>query len=188
MILYWILSYLVGSFPTGYLIARAKGIKNIKDHGSGSIGATNVARVFGTKFFFLVFFIDFAKSFLLLHLLNIYKADPFDLVIVAILLLVGNSYSVFLRFSGGKGIATSIGILAALNFKFLLFFSLPWIAVAVCLRNIGIASLVSSVSLIFSSFFLENYYHKFLFFFIAIWCFASHLPNLKKFLQKRRKE
>ena len=65
-------AYLIGSIPTGYIIARLKGIKDIRQHGSGNIGATNVSRVLGIQYFFLIFFLDVAKAFLFMHYIKPY--------------------------------------------------------------------------------------------------------------------
>lgn len=114
------LAFLCGSIPTGLLIGRAKGI-DIRRVGSGNIGATNVGRVLGKPFFFLCFACDFLKSFapvlacgMVLHQVGRFDVPPeaawpwLGTMIAAVL---GNVFNPWLKFKGGKGVATSIGAL-----------------------------------------------------------------------------
>src|SRR5690348_15473304 len=102
-------AYLVGAIPTGYLIAKLKGITDIRQHGSGNIGATNVSRILGKHYFFLIFFLDAGKAYLFIHALKAHFSFNY-LCIFASIVLVGNGYSIFLRGSGGKGVATLFGL------------------------------------------------------------------------------
>ena len=99
-----LLAYLIGAIPTGYLIARLKGVRDIRQHGSGNIGATNVSRLLGIHYFFIIFFLDAGKAFLFMNTIKPYF--PIDyLYFFAGILLLGNTCSLFLRFRGGKGVA-----------------------------------------------------------------------------------
>ena len=111
------LAYLIGSIPFGFLIARAVAGVDIRTVGSGNIGATNVGRVLGFRFFVVVFLLDFAKGYLptrfLPGLLGVTAPDlPVGVAVAAIL---GHNFSVFLGFKGGKGVATSLGAVWALD-------------------------------------------------------------------------
>lgn len=103
-----LLGYLVGSFPTGYLLAKLKG-KDIRTIGSGATGATNVARVLGRKYAGVVLAIDVSKCFVLAAIA--YWRIQSDSLTVAVILAVtlGHIFPCFLRFKGGKGAATLIG-------------------------------------------------------------------------------
>lgn len=113
--------YLIGAIPTGYvLVKQLKGI-DIRTVGSGSTGATNVKRVLGTKFFFIVLLLDMLKGLVPLIALQYLNYAPEFLpdinyltIICGIVLIFGHSKSVFIKFSGGKSIATSIGVFLAL--------------------------------------------------------------------------
>src|SRR5580704_4192556 len=113
-----VVSYLIGSIPWGYLFARAKGI-DIRQQGSGNIGAANVHRVMGKKWGYLVFFFDFFKGFLSVKL-GFLIAAYFSMnpvlggVIAGIACILGHDYSIWLGFKGGKGIATLAGAVLAL--------------------------------------------------------------------------
>src|SRR5580704_15656081 len=109
-LLIFVLSYLVGSIPSGYLVARSKGI-DIRQRGSSNIGAANVARVMGKKWGYLVGFCDFLKGFLAVNLGLIAAHFPLSPVLggvaAAIACILGHHYPIWLGFKGGKGTATS---------------------------------------------------------------------------------
>src|SRR4051795_11909888 len=116
-----IVSYLIGAIPFAYLVAYwAKGI-DIRTVGSGNVGATNVGRVLGFRFFLLVFALDVLKG--LLPTLGIPRAVtmlagrevPELAVLVALATILGHNFPVYLKFRGGKGVATSLGALLALD-------------------------------------------------------------------------
>ncbi len=111
------LAYLIGSIPFGYLIARSIGGVDIRTVGSGNIGATNVGRVLGFRFFVAVFLLDFAKGFLPTRFLPVAVGSTWpDLPVgVAVATILGHNFPVFLGFKGGKGVATSLGAVSALD-------------------------------------------------------------------------
>ncbi len=114
-------AYLLGSIPFGYLIARAvKGI-DIRTVGSGNLGATNVGRILGARYFWLVLALDLLKG-LLPTLAFPWLVDrflgfvPVDLpVLIAMAAILGHTFPVYLKFRGGKGVATSVGVVLALD-------------------------------------------------------------------------
>jgi glycerol-3-phosphate acyltransferase PlsY len=145
-----VVSYLIGSIPWGYLFARAKGI-DIRQQGSGNIGAANVHRVMGKKWGYLVFFFDFFKGFLSVKLLiaAYFSMNPvLGGVIAGIACILGHDYSIWLGFKGGKGIATLAGTVLAL-FPPLVFvsFGAVWIAVFLIGRYTSLASISATVAL-----------------------------------------
>jgi len=178
-------SYFVGSIPTGWLVARAKGIKNIREHGSGNIGATNVARLLGPRYFFLIFFLDCFKAYGCLWLID-YPEISWWILVCAFAVLLGNSRSVFLGLKGGKGVATTVGLLLFL-FPSTLLIALPaWILVLVVTKNVGIASVVSLATLPVAGFFFGGNMHALLFLLlVALWCIFLHRDNIAAFLKKR---
>ncbi len=118
LLLITVLSYLIGSIPFGYLAGRLAGI-DIRKYGSGNIGATNVLRVLGKKWGYGVFFADAFKGFFAVRLaLFIASRVPetagyteFYAILAAAICVAGHSFPVWLRFKGGKGVATSAGAL-----------------------------------------------------------------------------
>ena len=147
-----VLSYLIGSIPWGYVFARSKGI-DIRQQGSGNIGAANVLRVMGKQWGYLVFLCDFFKGFLsvkLGFLIASYFLTNVVLgsVIAAIACVVGHDYSIWLGFKGGKGVATLAGVVLAV-FPPLVFvsFGVVWIAVFFIGRYTSLASISAAVAL-----------------------------------------
>ena len=147
-----IFSYLIGSIPTGFWFAKYFFNIDVTKYGSGNIGATNVARVLGSKkYFFLIFLLDFFKAFFALLIFNIFLKNFFIsnfasnfLLIFAVFLLIGNAYSVFLKFKGGKGVATTLGICAfILPFGLFVLFLLSWLAILIFAKRVDVASVCS---------------------------------------------
>ena len=138
-------AYLIGGIPFGYLIARARGI-DIIHQGSGNIGATNVGRVLGRRFGILVFFLDFAKGALptgvALRLADLADArwDPATAEILGVTAglaaFLGHVFPVYLRFHGGKGVATGAGVVAVLLPGTALGALLVWLAVLCATRYV----------------------------------------------------
>jgi glycerol-3-phosphate acyltransferase PlsY len=145
--------YLVGSVPTGYLLARSRGI-DIRQHGSGNIGATNVGRVMGRNWGLLAFACDFLKGFLPLYLVRSLAfaeggswSVSLLLVICGLAAIVGHNYTPWLGFKGGKGIATSAGVLGALMPCVLAVALSLWIIAVLLTRTVSIGSLLAAAVL-----------------------------------------
>lgn len=135
-----LLSYCIGSIPIGYLIARLRGIRDIRGHGSGSTGATNVSRVLGWPYFILVFLIDFLKAVGVMAVGVFLFPHSFMIMAMALLLLLGNGFPIFLTFRGGKGVATTLGILVVVQPLVLVFLVPLWLGVYVLTTIVGVAS------------------------------------------------
>ncbi len=149
-----VFAYIVGSIPSGYIIARFRGISDIRSQGSGNIGATNVARSLGVKYFFIVFFCDCIKAFAFLKFMLFNQASQLLLFSSVLALLIGNAASIFLHFRGGKGVATSFGILLAIapQLAFALFGL--WLLVLLLTKTVGIASIITLIGLPIVSWFI----------------------------------
>ena len=145
--------YLVGSVPTGYLLGKARGL-DIRQHGSGNIGATNVWRVMGRNWGLVAFAADFLKGFLPLYLLRTLSFPEAQAWAVALLLvicglaaIIGHNYTPWLGFKGGKGIATSAGVLAALMPPVLGVALSLWIVATLITRMVSVGSILAAASL-----------------------------------------
>jgi glycerol-3-phosphate acyltransferase PlsY len=145
--------YLLGSFPTGYLMGKSRGI-DVRQHGSGNIGATNVGRVLGRNWGFAAFACDFAKGFLALFLLRIlvfpHNVDwPVELLLVVcgIAAILGHNYTPWLGFKGGKGVATSAGVLGALLPVALVIVFSIWAIEVITLRFVSLGSVLAATAL-----------------------------------------
>ncbi|UCG35177.1 MAG: glycerol-3-phosphate 1-O-acyltransferase PlsY [Candidatus Omnitrophota bacterium] len=189
-----LLSFLLGSIPFGYLVARAvKGI-DIREFGSGNIGATNVVRIVGKKWGLLVFALDFFKGFIPPLAVKIILAQPqnYIFILAAFLAVCGHNWTPFLKFKGGKGVATTVGAVGGLSFVFvnlwLVFFLsiLVWFIVFRLTRYVSVASLFAAgmffiLCFMFSLPFEVKMLSGILFLFILV----RHKENIKGLLQNK---
>jgi glycerol-3-phosphate acyltransferase PlsY len=110
-----VIAYLLGSIPFGYLIVRGKKGIDVRTTGSGSTGATNVMRSLGAAGFVATFLLDLFKGFAAVHIaLRLTSADPLWIAAAAVGAIVGHCFPVWLKFRGGKGVATALGVYMAL--------------------------------------------------------------------------
>jgi len=144
-----ILAYFIGSFPTGYILVKAlKGI-DIREIGSGSTGATNVKRVLGMKAYIFVMFVDALKGLLpvlaakyidsKLGILSEYHLLP---VFVAVAVILGHSKSIFLKFTGGKSVASGVGTILGLYWPVGLITILGWVVLTYFTKVVSISSMI----------------------------------------------
>lgn len=176
-------SYLVGSIPTGFIIARIKGIEDIRTLGSGNIGATNVGRQLGLPYFFLILLLDSLKAFLCLYFIAQLGASTSLLYLCTLAILFGNSCSVFLNFTGGKGVATSVGILLYL-FPLLLASGIGvWLLSLAATYKVGIASVLAAASLpLFAWLYGESWFAFGLILTMSVWIIWLHRLNILHFI------
>lgn len=140
-----ILAYVVGSLPTGVIIGRLAGI-NVQRAGSGNIGATNVTRVAGTTAGLLTLIGDVGKGVLAVSLARAFGSSAFAAQIAAVSGFLGHLFSVFLRFSGGKGVATGFGVCLALAPTVMILPIALFAAVFAATRIVSVASLAAAAT------------------------------------------
>ncbi|MEO6053321.1 MAG: glycerol-3-phosphate 1-O-acyltransferase PlsY [Chthoniobacterales bacterium] len=153
----FVISYLLGSIPGGFLLGRMRGI-DLRKEGSGNIGATNALRVLGKKWGYMVFAIDFLKGvfavllachgYYILHGVPVAAETSVAGIVAAIACVLGHNFPVWLKFKGGKGIATSAGIIVAL-FYWQVFVAavIAWFFFFFTTRYVSIASIAASIAL-----------------------------------------
>jgi len=139
--------YLIGSIPVGFLVARAAGGFDIRGKGSGNIGATNVLRTLGPVPAVLTLLGDVAKGYLAVRAAEVLGPEPVWGAAGALLAIVGNCWPVFLRFKGGKGVATALGAFLALTPRAILLAAGVWIVIAAAFRYVSLASILGCVGL-----------------------------------------
>ena len=140
-------SYLIGSIPTGYIIVKLFTGQDIRTIGSGSTGATNVKRVMGKKWFFIVMLLDALKGALPVVLTALFASALAHLgvlpVLAAVCAILGHSKSVFLNFTGGKSVASGVGTLMALNWQAGLIIAAVWGIVTWVSKYVSLGSIVA---------------------------------------------
>jgi len=182
LIIFSLLGYIIGALTPGAWIARWYGIDDITHYGSGSTGATNVARVLGFYYFFIIFLLDCCKAFFYMKFLMWYGLALPSLVIISLALLIGNSYSIFINFNGGKGIATSFGILLALQSSLISSVFIVWACMMMITKIVGISSVVALISLpVLAWYTVGNNSLLLLTIIISIWGLLRHVDNIKRF-------
>ena len=153
-----IVAYIIGSIPTGYLIVKAKTGQDIRTVGSGSTGATNVKRVLGKNYFFLVMLLDALKGALPVVLAKLFATVGVSLglapVIAAIAVIIGHSKSVFLQFKGGKSVASGVGTILALNWVVGIVIALVWGVITYTTKYVSVGSIIALVISPFVMYFL----------------------------------
>lgn len=146
------IGYLLGSIPFGYLAGRMAKI-DIRAHGSGNIGATNVLRVLGRPWGYTVFALDFLKGAAAVALVSSFAANQFAVskdiiaILAAVTAVLGHVFPVWLGFRGGKAVATSLGVVCALAPFSALVVAIVWALVFLLSRYVSVASLVAAISL-----------------------------------------
>lgn len=177
----FLIGYLIGSISIGYLVASWHGIPDVRLLGSGSTGATNIARALGIPYFFLIFFVDFLKSFLTILFFKFAAGD--FIWIIGVGLIIGNGWPYFIGFKGGKGVATAAGIFAALIPKITFFLFILWGLSFVWFRIVGIASVIMYCVLPVFVFIVPQFSYKILLIFISFIGLVLHRFNIKLYLK-----
>jgi len=160
-VIIFICAYFIGAIPWAYLIGKINGM-DIRKHGSGNVGATNVRRVLGKKLGVLCFVLDFLKGFMpafLILRINSCCDVNFSLdiafIVTAFALVSGHMWPVYLKFKGGKGVSTMAGILLALAPLSLLLGGGVWAMVFYSSRFVSLASILAALSLPVSAYLLS---------------------------------
>ena len=183
-----IIAYLVGSIPTSYILTKKiKGV-DIRDYGSGNVGATNALRVLGTKFGVLALLLDMAKGAVPVFIAKSLGFADIWLIAIALTAIIGHIFTIFLKFKGGKGVATSAGVFIALTpasvgFALLIFIITVWLT-----RYVSLGSILAALTLFISEL-VANLRNDFaqkeilaLIFVIALFIIIKHKANIKRLL------
>jgi len=142
-----IFAYIIGSIPTGYLIVKSKTGEDLRTIGSGSTGATNVKRVLGKKWFFIVLLLDAFKGALPVILASMFVTAFSSIglapVLAAVAVIIGHSKSCFLDFKGGKSVASGVGTILALNFFVGALIAVIWATITYTTKYVSVGSIIA---------------------------------------------
>lgn len=170
------IAYLMGSIPSGVWVSVYLYGKDVRHHGSGNSGTTNVFRVLGPKAGILVFVLDALKGFLPTLLMGIVFGQSIHPIIFGVFAIIGHTNSIFARFKGGKAVATSCGVGLAIYPTFVIFMLMIFALVLYLSSMVSLASLVAIGSAVLFSFFLGD------------WLFTSMLGLIFLFVVYRHRE
>ena len=174
-------SYLMGSIPFGFLLTKLILKKDIRNIGSGNIGATNVLRT-GNKYIgYITLILDVAKAIIPVIYIKLTNVD--FIFITSLCVFLGHVFPIWLKFKGGKGVATYLGILFSLNLIYGLIFIFVWFVTFLFSKFSSLSSMLASLSIpIYLIIFGNNNYIFFLIMFVLI--FYTHRENVKRLKNK----
>lgn len=183
-----VVAYLIGSIPTGYIVVKLFTGQDIRTVGSGSTGATNVKRVMGKKWFFTVMLLDALKGALPVILAKLFATVFVALglipVLCAIAVIIGHSKSIFLKFSGGKSVASGVGTILALNWQVGLMIALTWAVITYISKYVSLGSIIAlSVSPILMYFCKQPLAYIIYCFLGAIYIVYLHRENISRLIK-----
>ncbi len=179
-----LISYILGSVPCGFLIAKYKGI-DIKKHGSGNIGATNVYRVVGKKEGILTLVLDVTKGILPVLVFSlIFPKDKYMSIVSASAAVLGHDYSIFLLFKGGKGVATSYGASLLINPISSLIGMFVWIGILITTKYSSLAALLSFLITALIALSSPNYLVRLYFLTLYAIILFKHRENIKRLFKR----
>ncbi|OGW26213.1 MAG: acyl-phosphate glycerol 3-phosphate acyltransferase [Nitrospirae bacterium GWC2_42_7] len=182
IILLTALAFMIGSIPTGLLIAKSRGI-DIKKSGSGNIGATNVLRTTGRLPALLTLLGDILKGALAVLIARYFEVGMFYEGLIGICSILGHNFSLFLKFKGGKGVATSIGVLCIYSPKTALITIIIWLMIVLITRYSSLGALISFGALPVSIILLDTKDKLPIAFLITLILFIRHIDNVSRMLK-----
>ena len=176
-----LISYLFGSIPFGYLFTKILLKKDIRNVGSGNIGATNVLRTGNKSLGYLTLILDIAKA--VVPVIYIKFNYPDLVYISALCAFLGHLFPIWLKFKGGKGVATFVGILISINIYYALVFGIVWTLTFLISRYSSLSSLFASISIpIYLLIINQSNIIFFMIMFVLI--FYAHRENIKRLINK----
>jgi len=174
--------YLMGSIPFGLILTKIFLKKDIRKIGSGNIGATNALRT-GNKFIgFTTLLLDITKAVTPVIFVKLYF--PNFIYLASLCAFLGHVFPIWLKFKGGKGVATYVGILFAIDIYFGLVFGLVWIGTFMISKFSSLSSLVASVSILFYLLLDSKFDQIYFFLIMFILIFFTHRENIKRLKNK----
>ena len=178
--------YLIGSIPFAFILNKIFGKGDIRNIGSGNVGATNVLRTGKKTLALIVLIFDILKGYLpTFYIINFLQYSNYDLIsyLLASMAIVGHLFPIWLKFKGGKGVATYIGFIFATNYIFGLIFIFIWISIFLLKKYSSLASIISLTIIPIIILFFGIEPRIFLFFLIiSIIIISKHIPNIKRLL------
>ncbi|HDB3198649.1 TPA: glycerol-3-phosphate 1-O-acyltransferase PlsY [Staphylococcus aureus] len=183
-----LLSYLIGAFPSGFVIGKLFFKKDIRQFGSGNTGATNSFRVLGRPAGFLITFLDIFKGFITVFFplwLPVHADGPISTfftngLIVGLFAILGHVYPVYLKFQGGKAVATSAGVVLGVNPILLLILAIIFFIVLKIFKYVSLASIVAAICCVIGSLIIQDYILLVVSFLVSIILIIRHRSNIAR--------
>ena len=173
-----LISYLFGSIPFGLLLIKIFLKKDIREIGSGNIGATNVLRAGNKILGYSTLVLDILKAVLPILYIKFFMNDY--LYISALSIFIGHVFPIWLKFKGGKGVASYLGILCCLDIFTALIFGVVWISIFILFKFSSLSSLLASLTIPIFHFFYNSNSDYYFYFMMFILIFFTHRENIKR--------
>ena len=179
LIIVAVYSYLLGSVPFGLILTKIFLKKDIREIGSGNIGTTNVLRTGKKSLAVTTLLLDMLKGYFSIIITFAYFENLISYS--ALICFIGHIFPIWLKFRGGKGVATYLGVILALSYKFFLIFGISWLVLSFLFRYASLSSILSSLIVFVYSYFFNNNYSLiiFIFFIIIIYTHRENIVRLK---------
>ena len=175
-------SYLMGSIPFGLILTKIFLKKDIREIGSGNIGATNVLRTGNKTIGYLTLILDVIKA--VIPVLYIKFKFPELIYISSLLVFIGHVFPVWLKFKGGKGVATYVGILFSINYILVIVFAFSWLIIFFISKYSSLGAILSSLTIPIFVFFNSSYENEYFFIIIFVLILYNHRENVKRLINK----
>ena len=179
LIIVAVYSYLLGSIPFGLILTKIFLKKDIRKIGSGNIGTTNVLRTGKISLAAGTLVLDLMKGYFSIIITFTYFENLISYS--ALICFIGHIFPVWLKFKGGKGVATYLGVVLALSYKFFLIFGISWLVLSFLFRYASLSSIISSLIVFVYSYFFNNNFSLilFIFFIIILYTHRENIVRLK---------
>ena len=176
------ISYVMGSIPFGLLLTKIFLKKDIREVGSGNIGATNVLRTGNKTIGYLTLILDVIKA--VIPVLYIKFKFPELIYISSLSVFMGHVFPVWLKFKGGKGVATYVGILFSINYILGIVFAFSWLIIFFISKYSSLGSILSSLLIPIFIFFNSSYENEYFFIIMFVLILYTHRENVKRLINK----
>ena len=176
-----LISYIIGSIPSGYILSKYFSKIDITKEGSGNIGATNVLRSGSKKLALITLLFDAFKG--ILPILIFYNST-YSIILASLSAFIGHNYPIWLKFKGGKGVATYVGILFAINIYFGIIFTISWFVTFFISRYSSLSSLIGAASIPIYLLILTDFDQVIFFAIMFVLIFFTHRENIKRLKNK----
>ena len=173
-----LISYLIGSIPFGFLLTKIFLKKDIREIGSGNIGATNALRTGNKLIGYSTLVLDIGKAVTLLIIIKFNFSEYLFTSSIAVFL--GHVFPIWLKFKGGKGVATYVGILFCINIYLAVIFIIVWFVVFIISKYSSLASIIASLLIPLSSYFLFNDINYYFYIILFLLILITHRENIKR--------
>ncbi|MCL5033451.1 MAG: glycerol-3-phosphate 1-O-acyltransferase PlsY [Thermotogae bacterium] len=183
-IIWVIVSYFVGSIPFSYILPYIKGV-DVRKVGSGNVGGTNALRAGGPVIGFVSMFLDIFKSFIVVLIARLLGFDLIWILLAGTFAIIGHDYPIYMKFKGGKGVASTLGFVFAVNPLIALGFLGVWIVFALTTKYVSLASMIGLGVASILAFALRQEYLGITLVFLFLLSVYRHHENIKRLINKK---